>query len=282
MPVGLRLLVARTILVCLLCACGLFLCATLTNSIPDEPPIIVYDTSSSWFSRSDTVHHLQVWSDGTVLADDPYGRCKAATGRVPIVEVEELLTFLIDEQDLPTIPYAPLDSIKRAMSDETGMSSHIFDSGTQRIRVRVADGEYDVSVYAARGYLLAYPEIEEYGRFIAAVDRLKSVRARVMLGGVEVVDRYLDVVNGRLASDHPSLTPLERIHLRSACQPVDGAWQRVTFSRSEWIHPDTSLVVFADIVDSCSVRHTFKLSVKKHLRELSVRERAKRRNTEDD
>jgi hypothetical protein len=171
-------------------------------ALPKDPTahIIVYDSRSYWDvhiyemgfwpppngqparGRGLLPPLLKIQADGTMIADDRYKSAATFQLKIAAEEVQELLQFIIHDNDLLRFDQAKVEAdIKKI---DTGS---VADSPTTTVRIKTADREHEAKYYAVDFYLERHPEVKELKQLDAVAKRLWQAYGRVLADGIKVV-----------------------------------------------------------------------------------------------
>lgn len=166
---------------------------------------------------------LSILADGTVLMPDRYGMSKDVTGKLSQRELQELLRFVILDQQFAKIDPAALKlAVQEEQKKRGGFAIQIADAPNTWVRVSVKGHEHEAQYYALGMAANQNPTVDGLQDFHAIEKRLQNVMNIVRGGGREQIARILKLANAELQKQHPDAAPLTMEHLRSAYVGPDG------------------------------------------------------------
>lgn len=152
-------------------------------TLPKDPKAVVlsFDPGAGGFVRKGPAPYLKVQADGQVTVTNLFdGSVKES--KLTAKQLEELLRFLITDQDFFNVTTAKIDDGIKAESTRTGMFIAVGGAGTSVIKVQANDKRHEVSFRGASAYLQTYPTIKVLGQYVAIEKRLNELGAAVAKG----------------------------------------------------------------------------------------------------
>jgi hypothetical protein len=207
----------------------------VVHQLPDDPKavVIVLDYQGGFTPpRQNQDAHLTIRADGSVITGAPWGQRKRIEARLTMVELHELLNYILDEQKLSEFDADHVQRQVRDIQQQRGTFLAIADAPTTVVTVH-ADGK----TWVARYYALTmaarqFPEVMPLQRLMAVERRLQGVYNRLHAGGPDALKRYLELANAALRAKDPQLRPLSADDLQSATSLANGQVQ-LSFARQE-------------------------------------------------
>lgn len=206
------------------------------HTLPKDPKaaVIVLEYQGGFTPpRTNNEPALTIQADGTVILGAPFGQRKRIEAKIDQNELQELLRYLLDDQQMAKFDSAKVkDAVRAEQQKKGGLAIAIADASTPYLLVNADGKEYEAKYYALGMMASQYPAVKELARFEAARKRLEQFRSKVAIGGPKVVTKYLAMANEQLKADHPQVPALNDEHLQSAGEFVNGRVY-VSFNRQE-------------------------------------------------
>jgi hypothetical protein len=150
--------------------------------LPKDPKAVVltFDPGAGGFVRKGEAPYLRIQADGQVTVVSLFDGSKKE-GKLTAKELDELLRFVIQDQDFTSITAAKIDA---GIKDAAGKGPFIAvgGAGTSVITVENDGKKHEVSYRGASAYLRAYPKVDPLARFVAVEKRLSDLGATVAKG----------------------------------------------------------------------------------------------------
>jgi hypothetical protein len=223
----------------------------VVHQLPDDPQavVIVLDFQGGFTPpRQNQDAHLTIRADGSVLTGAPWGQRKRIEARLTMVELHDLLNYILDEQKLSEFDAGQVQQQVRAIQQQRGSFLAIADAPTTVVKVQ-ADGKTWVAQYYALPLAARqFPEVMPLQRLLAVQQRLQSIYNRLHAGGTDGLKRYLELANAALRAKDAQVRPLSADDLQSATSLVNGQVQ-LSFARQEPAGPNQTRYVSVQIRD---------------------------------
>ena len=181
-------------------------------------PVITLDFRGDRLQRIDPAPSLSILSDGTVLMPRSYAHTRAYVGKLTASELQDLLDFIIKENEFLGF-HEPTVAAKLAAVDD-GRRPNFTHAVTTIIGIALPAHQKTVAVRQ----LGVGAQVRETEQLLAIEDRLERLMSIVKLGGTKEARNWLEVANGELAAMQPGLEPLVMEDLRSAAVRSDGSF----------------------------------------------------------
>jgi hypothetical protein len=184
-------------------------------------------------------HRLTVFDDGRVeavvaSAGEP---APPVTGRLAPDELNELVRFVVRDQDFLGFDAAAIDRDLRRDYVYDGRINDPSDTFTTRIRLRTADGGREVSWHQLAAAAMLFPEVERLHQLARVERRLRNVLLVQVEGGPERVGALADWLTEQLRPTYPTLDPFTASDLSARVPAPDGSAVRLTFSHGHKFEP---------------------------------------------
>ncbi|QDT37929.1 hypothetical protein [Stratiformator vulcanicus] len=148
-------------------------------ALPDDPKatVIVLDFTGGYGlpPKGPPIQDLVIHADGSVEFDDRTGG-PALKAEIEKKELQELLTFIVNEKKFFDIDAAELEAEKKKSG---GLGLFVSDAATVTVEVTTADDKNAVKLYAPSMLARQYPKIEGYQNFDAVRLKLLKVYSRL-------------------------------------------------------------------------------------------------------
>ena len=151
-------------------------------TLPKDAKAIVlsYDPGAGGFVRKGAPPYLKIQADGQVTVTNLFDGSKKES-KLTAKELEELLRFVIHEQDFFNVTAAKIDDAIKVEAAK-GPAIALGGVGTSVISVHANDKKHEVSYRGAAAYLKVYPKIKVLGQYVAVENRLAELGASVAKG----------------------------------------------------------------------------------------------------
>lgn len=181
---------------------------------------------------------LSILADGTVLIPDNYGQSQNLKSKITPDELQELLSFIIDDQKFFDFNAKSVEKQvkesqkpKKAKDGSTvvTLTPVVADAPTTVIKVQTKNQKHEAQWYALSMAAGQHKDIPELARLREVELKLQRLMTIAHAGGSEEVAKQLKLVNDRVAAEHPDAPKLTADHLISASKLEDGSrryfWQ---------------------------------------------------------
>jgi hypothetical protein len=163
-----------------------------TYDLPVDPstPVIMmkYVGGVTELPRQNVYPSLIIRSDGSVTIADSLGRSKAIESSISGEEVQELLRFLIQDQEFMDFTNGNALQDIAVQSAQCGRSVRVKeDGGTTVLRIQTADLDHEASFNSLEFFAEAYPGIKSLRQFWTIEKRLNRFIEEMKAGGKEAV-----------------------------------------------------------------------------------------------
>ncbi|VAX37517.1 hypothetical protein MNBD_PLANCTO02-1319 [hydrothermal vent metagenome] len=171
---------------------------------------------------------LSILANGTVLMPNNYGLSKDIKTEMSKLELQELLRFIIEENQFLKYDNAKVAAAKKkALQPKPGgMVSRlrVADAATTVIYLHAEGKEVEASEYALSMYAGgAFKEVKELQQLLAIQKRLQQVMKIATGGGIENVMKILKEANVHLKKKYPQAKPFTIKDFQSARVKADGS-----------------------------------------------------------
>ena len=192
--------------------------------LPKDPKAVVISLDyKGGFTppRKKNTPALSILRDGTVLMPDRYGLSQDVTGKISPRELQQLLHFIIEENQFLKYDAAKVkEKIRKAAAGR--FLPRIADAPTTVISVQPADRKHTASHYALRFAASQHKSVRELQQLAAIERRLTHLMYVVRLGGPAAVEKMVQQANTYLKEKYPQAKPLTAAHLQSVSLRRDG------------------------------------------------------------
>ncbi len=150
--------------------------------LPKEGKTVVlsFDPGANGFIRKGEAPYLKIQADGQVTVTNVFDGTKKEA-KLTAKELDELLSFVITENDLFNVTTAKIDdAIKTASAN--GPFIALGGASTSVIKIEANDKKHEVSYRGAVAYLKAYPKAKVLPEYVAVEKRLSDYAASVLKG----------------------------------------------------------------------------------------------------
>ena len=107
-------------------------------------PVITLDYLGGAMKRGNDEPHLVIQADGTVIVGNPYVIGKHVETKIPLVEVQALLRYIVHEQHFFDFDPAKAKAAVQEEQKKNGVAVDVGDGSTTIIRIKTAAREYEV------------------------------------------------------------------------------------------------------------------------------------------
>lgn len=186
--------------------------------LPKDPSEVVIEFAyKGGFTppRKNALPNMTIRADGGITVSDPFSDAQAKD-RLSQDELQELLAFIVNEQEFFEFDIKEVDKAVEAEKQRTGQFFAIADAPTTHIRVKTAERELEASYYALGFIVNQFKEIKALNQLHAVEERLNQLHSRTWAGGAEGVERFLELANAELKRQHPDVKPLTADELQYA------------------------------------------------------------------
>ena len=185
---------------------------------------------------------LTIRAGGTVILGAPFGSKKRLETKIPLDQLQELLRFILDEQD-----FAKFDAEKvQTLINKQGKLIAVSDASTTVVRVHAGGKKLEGKYYALSMMARQFPKIKPLAQFSAVQRRLERLRAEIYAGGKKGLAKHLELANKELAAKHAEVPKLIAADLQSAWQFVNGNIY-VSFHRTEKLKDEQTRLTSVNI-----------------------------------
>ena len=180
-------------------------------------------------------HRLTVRADGRVEAVAPpsAGPESPVQGRLTAGELQDLLRFVVHDQEFFAFDARELDRDLRRAYVYGGTLNSPYDRVTTRVRVRTADREHDARWHQLASAVVVFPEAERLHQLIRVERRLRNVLLVLAAGGQQRVGSVADWATRALRPTYPDLAPFTAAHLSHYVPAADGSGARFAFTHGD-------------------------------------------------
>lgn len=200
---------------------------------------------------------IQVFSDGRIVAGATSPQFESCEWRMPKADWHWFFDEFIELTHFFELQSGPIqEQIEQHAGDQV-----IVDAPTTVIRVRAAERDHKVEVFAARYFSRQLPDCEELKSFVLAEQRLRWLAALAHAGGADALDAILERTREYLAKELPESTDLQREDLASAVKFKSGDVQvifRKTITRMETGKPSELTVTVRISGAEVHLQHSLK------------------------
>ena len=203
-----------------------------THVLPREPKaaVIILDSKGGMLRRVSADPVLQVNADGSILVGDPYGAGRKVEGTLTAEELQTLLGFILDQQQLAKI--TPDDLKMKAMMA-------VSDGITTVLTVNADDAAQQLSGYAVEMVAQQNGADSAAARFIVITKKLYGLADLTRLGGRPGLEKLIAAANTALKAQHPAEGQLVAGELKQAYAPAAGGAKavfahKVILSTGKW------------------------------------------------
>jgi RNA polymerase sigma factor (sigma-70 family) len=180
-------------------------------------------------------HRLTVHADGRVEAVAPpsAGPGSPVRGRLSAGELQDLLRFVVHDQEFFAFDARALDRDLRRAYVYDGTLNSPYDRVTTRVRVRTADREHDADWHQLASAAVVFPEADRLHQLVRVERRLRNVLLVLAAGGPERVGLVADWATRRLRPTYPDLAPFTATDLSYYLPAADGSGARFAFTHGD-------------------------------------------------
>lgn len=184
--------------------------------LPKDPKAVVVEFSfKGGFTppRKNNDPNLTVTAGGAVTASDPFTGA-TATFQLPAEELQGLMHLIVAQKKFFDISE---EKIAKAIQEQkAGIGIAIADAATTVVKIKTADKEHEVKVYALGMQANQYKKVEALLNLVAIEKTLNQLLSTAWAGGPVAVEASLKVANAELKKTFPDLKPLAADDLRFA------------------------------------------------------------------
>lgn len=178
-------------------------------------------------------------SDGTLQFLGKTPLAGQATARLAIEEVQDLLQFIVHDQQFCTIDADALGRELRWRYQDDGAYTNNGEEPLTRIRLRTPDYEREVTWSHLESSALMYRECPALPRLLAVARRLKNLWQIEEAGGTRQVAAWADAATRLARQTWPDQPPFAVEHFQGLSPEAGGKGQRCTFARGiKYSSPD--------------------------------------------
>jgi hypothetical protein len=207
--------------------------------LPPEPDAVVVRLEATDEPSGRLLHRLTIRADGRAEAVvmPPAGPESPAGGRLAAAELQDLLRFVVRDQEFFAFDAGAVDRDLRRGYEYDGRLDSPSDRATTRIRLRTADREHEVG-WSQLGSAVVLFHGEVRLRQLGRVERrLRNVLLVLAAGGPGRVGPVADWLTDRLRLSYPDLAPFTAADLSEYAPAADGSGARFAFSRGDKFDP---------------------------------------------
>ncbi len=210
---------------------------------------------------------LSILANGTVLIPNNYGLSKEIKTEMSKIELQQLLQFIIEENQFLKYDNAKVAAAKKiALEPKPGGGvlsfSRIADAATTVIYLhaegkKIEASEYALIIYAKR----TFKDVKELQQLLAIQKRLQQVIKIAYGGGIENVNKILKQANEHLKKKYPKAKPFTLKDFQSASVRADGSkyYSFSWFQKGPKGNPKANR--YAHVRFQISVKGDFKITV---------------------
>lgn len=180
-------------------------------------PVITFDYLGGGLKRASDEPQMVIQADGTVIVGNPFAIGKRVEGKIPLVEVQALLRFIVREQHFFDFD---IEKVKLEIAEEQkkmkGIGIAVGGGSTTVIRVKTAAKEHEARYYALGTYANQYKGVKALAQLSEVEKRLTQVMNVTTAGGAEEMTKLLNQVNEQLKKEYRDAQPLTMNDLQSA------------------------------------------------------------------
>jgi hypothetical protein len=211
-------------------------------ALPDDPTAVVVslDSHDYWsdLARTNQDPLLSVRADGTVTVIHPRGWGGVFRLKLSKSELQDLLRFMIRDQDFLALNAADLSRAIDTLENKTGSRVIISDAGETVVHIRTADREHEVRFYASSFYAMRfppsiYPELKSLGQLRAVESKLNRIMETLKAGGEKAVQDAWTEGNEYLKREYPQVMPFSVNDFSNTSLTPDGQSKTLSFGRSD-------------------------------------------------
>ena len=173
---------------------------------------------------------LTIHADGRVLVVGQTGRTSDKQIVLPPAEIQELLQFIVVEQDFFAFNAADVRQAIESDFRKTGRGVSISDASDTVIRIAIADKDQEARYNALSFWADRYPGIKALGQLRAIELRLNHLEATVRADGTSETEDALERANAYLKEARPAIPALSLTNLVGA-ETLPGGIKRMRFER---------------------------------------------------
>ena len=149
--------------------------------LPDDPnqTILSYDPGlgAGQPERKGAAPMLKIKRDGEVIVTNPVDGTEK-TGKLKEKELNDLLSFIVHDQEFLTLTAAMIDEDLNALARSSGGFTDVRGIGTSVISVQLADKQNQVNYRAAMIYHSKHPKSEQIARFALTEKKLQDIAVK--------------------------------------------------------------------------------------------------------
>lgn len=191
--------------------------------------MISFDQQSGFTPpRQNKAPVLSILANGTVQMPDLYGQSRDVTGKISQTELQELLRFIIKENNFFSYDMKKVQA-KITAAQKARPIPQIADAPVSVFEIRLAKRKHNVRHYAL-GMASAYKGIDELQQLRAIQQRLNQLMNETRVGGKAGIEKLLKHANRELKKQHPNVKPFATAAFRGSYILRNGKI-KVTFSR---------------------------------------------------
>jgi hypothetical protein len=199
--------------------------STTDHRLPDKPGdiLISLDFHGGRILAEKNEPHLVLMPDGTVFLGSSAGYCQSDNFKITQAEIQELLEFIIDENQFFTLDPLTIKNSVMSSAQSSGRNFSVADAPVTVIRVRADGKDHTVEYYALDFVAQRFPDIENLQQFIAVQRRLQHLASLLQAGGEKALNAYLKTANTLVKQKWPHGPSLEIADLQYASRLESGA-----------------------------------------------------------
>ncbi len=149
--------------------------------LPADPKqvVLLFDSLGGMLPRADSSTLLTITADGTVTVNDSWKGGGAKQGHLNAEQLQNLLSFIIVEQQFPRLDSAEILLRMRALGRRDGRVFAIADAPTTLITLDLPEGKRRIEFYAVDVAAEQFPEIPELQNLRVILERLRGLAEKI-------------------------------------------------------------------------------------------------------
>jgi hypothetical protein len=151
---------------------------------------------------------LTIRANGTMTVTDRSGRLADIDSALSRDQVQELLRFIVNDQQFFSINIADIRAAIAEENRRTGTGIGVADAPDTIVRIRTADKESELRFNALSVFANRYPAIQALAQFRAVETRLRFLFEESRIGGRQALAAALAEANAYLKQQNPAPAPL--------------------------------------------------------------------------
>jgi len=181
-------------------------------SLPTDPSIAVITLDWSGGDilglRKNMNPALTIRANGAMTVTDPKGNVADIESTLSAAQVQDLLRFIITDQDFFSINVNDIQNAIAADQRRTGIGYGVADASDTVVHIQTADREQELRFYALGIFANRYPSMKALGQFNTVETKLRRLIEESRAGGKQGIAIALEQANVFLKQQDPLVIPL--------------------------------------------------------------------------